>query len=145
MDGLMKMRFHSIFGCITSIYFSNPVISYLWYYLQDCIISFNGAALQKILQWVALPKDIKAFWDIFTAGAGSKDSPVNEKLNALGNHLGSYNVRLDLHLRKFKAGLYWQSIFEDNSGRKLRNGEDGLWGLSIRYQHASISSFGRCI
>ena len=124
---------------------------YLFFKSSDKLPVVLSAGLHHFVQWGGtskdtavgpLPKDIKAFWDIFTAGAGSKDSPVNEKLNALGNHLGSYNVRLDLHLRKFKAGLYWQSIFEDNSGRKLRNGEDGLWGLSIRYQHASFLPSG---
>ena len=85
-----------------------------------------------------LPSDLQAFWSVFTAKSGSSESPDNERLNALGNHLGSYNIRLDIHLKNSTAGLYWQSIFEDNSGRKLRNGGDGLWGISFRMDQSSL-------
>ena len=56
MDGLKKMHFQSMFGCIISIYSSNPVISYRWFYLQDYTISFNGAATSKDTAIGALPK-----------------------------------------------------------------------------------------
>ena len=96
-----------------------------------------SAGLQHFVQWGGvsrdtavgkLPSDIHAFLDILTGKSGSENSPVNEKLNALGNHLGSYNVRLDARIKKFAIGIYWQSIFEDKSGLKLRNSRDGLWG-----------------
>ena len=101
-----------------------------------------SVGLQHYAQWGgvikdsaigALPSDLKAFVHVFTGDEGTTNSPKNEKLNALGNHLGSYNVRLDFLFGNTKTGVYWQSVFEDNSGRMLRNGLDGLWGISFRF------------
>ncbi len=104
-----------------------------------------SAGLHHFVQWGGvsrdtlighLPSGLEAFRDIFFARSGSADSPSNERLNALGNHLGSYNVRVDFRIGKTHTGIYWQSLFEDNSGRKLMNKKDGLWGIAFRYAHS---------
>jgi hypothetical protein len=77
-----------------------------------------------------LPSDFQAFKRVFFAESGdSSRVHMNEVINRLGNHLGSRNYRIDLKFDKLLASLYYQTIFEDNSGRNDKISEDGLWGL----------------
>ena len=77
-----------------------------------------------------IPDGWNAYKKIFLAEKGAEeDAPVNEVINALGNHLGSRNFGLDYQADNFGLQLYWQTIFEDGSGKRWRNIEDGLWGL----------------
>lgn len=80
-----------------------------------------------------LPSGFKDFEEIFLAksGQGSTSSPWTEWYNRIGNHIGSKNFGIDLDLKKYKTGVYWQTIFEDGSGRAYRNISDGLWGIYI--------------
>lgn len=52
--------------------------------------------------------------------------------NALGNHVGiwdiSYKKKNNGRITKF----YYQHIFEDTSGLRFRNEIDGLWGLELK-------------
>jgi hypothetical protein len=78
--------------------------------------------------------DLPDSWDtykkIFLARKGdTANAPIKEVINSLGNHLGSRNFGLDYQGKDFSLNLYWQTIFEDNSGKVWRNIEDGLWGL----------------
>ena len=79
-----------------------------------------------------MPRSFSDFLRVFTAKSGDKDAIDHEQLNALGNHLGSHNFGLDVDLSKVRTSVYWQTIFEDSSGREFRNIKDGLWGISIR-------------
>lgn len=97
------------------------------------------AGLHHFAQWGGysdkygqLGTDFKTFRRVFIANGGFEDSPEPEQINAVGNHLGSYNFRIDYNLKNYKTGFYWESIFEDNSGRKLRNLPDGLYGFSFK-------------
>jgi len=71
-----------------------------------------------------------AFKKVFMVARG--DSIDKEAKNAYGNHLGSRNFGLDYNGKDFGLHLYWQTIFEDNSGKVWRNIEDGLWGIVYR-------------
>ena len=62
-------------------------------------------------------------------GAGSNNA--NEEINALGNHLGTYEITYDLDKENIHYSLYHNSLFEDRSGRELNNFPDGVWGLYI--------------
>jgi len=76
-----------------------------------------------------------AYKKIFIAENGDEESaPEAEVINALGNHLGSRNFGLDYRAEDFELQLYWQTIFEDGSGKRWRNIEDGLWGLVYENQ-----------
>jgi hypothetical protein len=92
-----------------------------------------------------LPSGTKDFLKIFLAksGAGSTKTPLGESINRLGNHLGSRNFGLDMALKNYKTGFYWQTIFEDGSGKAYRNISDGLWGwyLHSKDKHKLINGF----
>jgi len=88
------------------------------------------------------PNDFKAFKDIFFARKSATDilpdgTPI---ANSLGNHMGSRNYGLDIELKKYKICSYWQTIFEDGSGKALRNIKDGLWGLTIKAKKEALVS-----
>jgi Capsule assembly protein Wzi len=78
-----------------------------------------------------MPQGFRDFIKVFFAKQGGSNSPGTEQLNALGNHLGSRNFGVDAEFSRLKAGIYWQTIFEDSSGRAFRNIKDGLWGIYI--------------
>jgi hypothetical protein len=76
-----------------------------------------------------LPGNFSDFIKVFFAKHGDRNAISFEQLNALGNHLGSRNFGLDVDLSRVKTGVYWQTIFEDSSGREFKNIKDGLWGI----------------
>jgi hypothetical protein len=78
-----------------------------------------------------MPQGFNDFIKVLLAKRGGSNGPYSEQLNALGNHLGSRNFGLDLDLEHLKIGVYWQTIFEDSSGRAFRNIKDGLWGIYL--------------
>jgi hypothetical protein len=80
-----------------------------------------------------LPSGFSDFIKVFfgQGGEGSTSAPWEETTNRIGNHIGSRNFGFDLELKNYKIAAYWQTIFEDGSGRAYRNIADGLWGLSI--------------
>lgn len=79
-----------------------------------------------------MPRSFSDFLRVLTAKKGDRNAIDFEQENALGNHLGSHNFGLDVDFSKLKTGVYWQTIFEDSSGREFRNIKDGLWGIYIR-------------
>ncbi|MFW5872439.1 MAG: capsule assembly Wzi family protein [bacterium] len=92
--------------------------------------------LQHFAQWGGyssyygeMPVSFEAYWKVLIASGGISDSPDNEQINAIGNHIGSYQIALDYDFSEQTVGLNWQHIFEDNSGRRLKNFPDGLYSL----------------
>lgn len=97
------------------------------------------AGLQHFAQWGGyseyfgeMPVSPEIFWKVLLAKGGADEYPENEQINAIGNHIGSYHLALDYHFDDFSIGITWQNIFEDNSGRKLRNWPDGLYSLELK-------------
>ena len=78
-----------------------------------------------------MPRSFNDFIKVFFAEKGGSNAPISEQMNALGNHLGSRNFGLDVDLSRVKIGVYWQTIYEDSSGKEFRNIKDGLWGIYI--------------
>ena len=123
-------------------YMKNTLLHHKYLYLK-----FGGSlpvhlhvGLQHFAQWGGissdpeigqLPHDLSTFIRIFFAKGGARNDPQTEWENVAGNHLGSYNLGVDLELKKCQFNFYWQTIFEDGSGRRLRNIKDGLWGLKV--------------
>lgn len=93
--------------------------------------------LHHFAQWggeldgIKLPSSINDFKRVFLAQGGGSNSPGNEYLNKLGNHLGSENLGLEVETKQWKISLYQQTIFEDGSGFAHRNINDGLFGIAI--------------
>lgn len=75
------------------------------------------------------PSGFSDYLKIFIGSNGGKKATVSDQANALGNHLGSYNITYNMQRSDFKLQLYHQTIFEDTSGRELRNFPDGVWGI----------------
>jgi hypothetical protein len=78
-----------------------------------------------------LPSGFKDFMKVFFAKSGSSTAPLSETINRLGNHIGSRNFGLDVDLKKIRVGIYYQNVFEDNSGKHYHNKNDGLWGFYL--------------
>lgn len=98
--------------------------------------------LQHVCQWAGTSKDSvtsPATWGnykrIFFGHSGSSSAPATEQFNALGNHIISQNLAIDLKLQSATFSLYWQDISEDPPVLRMDqayNYQDGLWGLSVR-------------
>ncbi|HEA30872.1 MAG TPA: hypothetical protein ENH91_12930 [Leeuwenhoekiella sp.] len=78
------------------------------------------------------PSGFSDFLKIFTGGNGGAEATDSDQANALGNHLGSYAITYDMQRSGFDLKLYHQTIFEDTSGRELRNFPDGVWGIYLQ-------------
>ncbi|TVZ51358.1 capsule assembly Wzi family protein [Dokdonia sp. Hel_I_53] len=94
--------------------------------------------LRHYVQWggitsegVALPNDFTAFKEVFIGQSGTGIDNPNENINALGNHLGSYEIKYSLKKEKYNFEIYHQTLFEDRSGRELNNFPDGVWGIFV--------------
>jgi hypothetical protein len=87
------------------------------------------------------PTGFKDYLAVFKGGHGGSDANLGDQINALGNHIFSQSLRLDVDLSDFKLGAYWQNISEDGPVRfigntvKTMNAPDGLWGISLRNAH----------
>jgi len=82
-----------------------------------------------------LPATLKDFIDIVFSKSGSGNALETDRINVLGNHLGSLNVQLEYKGKTFRASLYKQHYFDDNSGLEYANWRDGIWGGSIAFDH----------
>jgi hypothetical protein len=82
-----------------------------------------------------LPSDLNAYYRVFFSkhrNESDPNLPQNESLNRIGDHLGSWNYAIDVKLKKYLTGIYYQTIFEDYSGFRKFLMKDGLWGLYFK-------------
>ena len=81
------------------------------------------------------PSNLSAFTSIFFVRAGGSDATRNDQLNALGNHIISQSMKLEVELSDYKISGYWQNLSEDGPVKLMwhaMNKADGLRGVSIR-------------
>lgn len=95
------------------------------------------AGLQHYVQWAGvhpefgrLPNSFKNYLKVFQGLEGS-DNVNGEEANALGNHIGVYEVGMKGRINKYEVELIYNHLFEDGSGRVLYNMPDGRYGLFI--------------
>ena len=139
--GLLEFK-----GGISHGWFGNePLVNKTWLHHKFGYIQFGGKlpvhihyGFHHFAQWggktedgVQLPNTWDDFAKVFFAKAGGSGAPGPDSLNSLGNHIGSRNFGLDVDLHNYKLGVYWQTIFEDGSGKAYRNIRDGLWGFYL--------------
>ena len=86
------------------------------------------------------PTDFKDFLRIFIGYGGGGSSISTDQRNALGNHLGSYHIDYSIKREEYALRFYYQSIFEDRSGRELKNFPDGVWGMYFKPFRKSLFS-----
>lgn len=96
--------------------------------------------LQHFAQWGGsspdygqLPQTFHDYLNVFVGKEG-RDDVQGQEANALGNHLGSYEVYLNTSFSHYDVKLIYNTLFEDNSGRVLGNTPDGRYGVYIEDQ-----------
>lgn len=76
-----------------------------------------------------LPQSFSDFLRVVVGSGGGEDAPFGEQVNRLGNHLGTYSLRLGYTFPFAEFAVYKQHYFEDNSGMEYANWRDGIWGF----------------
>ncbi len=99
------------------------------------------AALNHYVQWggtsINGSKQAHSFKDylrVVSGMSGDANTVDNERLNALGNHLGSYLLKLDYKGDRKNISFYYSHPFEDRSGRELQNWRDGIYGFFVDFK-----------
>ncbi|NVJ47358.1 MAG: hypothetical protein HWE07_09530 [Cytophagia bacterium] len=87
---------------------------------------------------IVQPSGFKNFARVFFGMNGGDDALQTDQLNALGNHLGSFDLRGSYKFRDFTVSSYWQFLWEDGSGMTISKWRDGLGGLSIKLKDKAI-------
>ncbi|MDR1381353.1 MAG: capsule assembly Wzi family protein [Tannerella sp.] len=75
------------------------------------------------------PHSLKDLMRIIVGGSGGNDATISAQVNVLGNHYGSYDIKLGYLNPLFDVHLYKQHFFDDVSGMELFNLPDGLYGI----------------
>ena len=81
------------------------------------------------------------FIDIFFAKRAGGEAFIGEQRNALGNHLGIYNLEYTYAPAIGSFKLYHQHPFEDGSGTALKNFPDGIWGMYYKPNQEDYTGF----
>lgn len=99
------------------------------------------AGIQHFVQWAGTspeygtqPHSIKDYLKIITGRGGGEDATLSDKQNALGNHLGSYELSVKKKIALSEVGFIYNSIFEDGSGSRFANFPDGRYGIYWKRQ-----------
>jgi len=94
--------------------------------------------VQHFVQWAGnspdfgkLPGSFSDYINVFTGQEGN-DTVGGQEANALGNHLGSYEVYINTQINNYKVQILYNHLFEDGSGRIFRNTPDGRYGIFIK-------------
>jgi hypothetical protein len=77
------------------------------------------------------PHSLKDFLRIVMGSSGGDDASLSAQVNVLGNHYGSYDLKLGYLHSRFDLHLYKQHFFDDASGVELMNLPDGLYGIQV--------------
>lgn len=91
------------------------------------------AGVQHFAQWAGTseegeqPDGWKNYWRVITKQKGGTDAGIGDQLNALGNHLGGYELSVAKELKNFRFYISYNHLFEDGSGMMLRNTPDGRY------------------
>ncbi|MDR3262526.1 MAG: capsule assembly Wzi family protein, partial [Tannerella sp.] len=75
------------------------------------------------------PHSLKDFLRVIAGHAGGEDATMSDQINVLGNHFGSYDMKIGYLTKPVDFYLYKQHYFDDVSGMELYNFPDGLYGF----------------
>ena len=105
------------------------------------------AQIQHYAQWAGtspvfgeLPSDFEAFVDVFFASKAPEIDVDGEILKAVGNHLGTYLLDYTFVTGIGEFSVYHEHPFEDGSGTRLANIQDGVWGIHFEPENKKIFS-----
>ncbi len=78
------------------------------------------------------PTGVKDFMRIMIASKGGDGALQTDKLNALGNHLGTWDLQIKAAIgENWRVTNYIQWLWEDGSGLKPKNWNAGVYGFSL--------------
>ncbi len=83
-----------------------------------------------------LGSSVRDWWTVFKASSGGVMG--NDQINAMGNHIVSQMLGVEVKHRGWSVNAYWQSLYEDPPIRvmwRAKNAIDGLWGVAIKQSH----------
>jgi len=80
-----------------------------------------------------LPGSYKDLLRVIAGKQGDANALDSDQINVLGNHQGTYNVKVAYKHKSFEAALYKQHYFDDNSGMEYANWRDGIWGIETEF------------
>ncbi|WP_298524024.1 capsule assembly Wzi family protein [uncultured Christiangramia sp.] len=93
--------------------------------------------LQQFVQWAGtseefgrLPQTLEDYGRVITGRAGI-DDVGGQEVNALGNQIGSYELKMKSRINDLDVEFFYNHIFEDGSGLKLGNFPDGRYGIYV--------------
>jgi len=84
------------------------------------------------------PDGVSDFIRIVMGSNGGSDSSESSQVNALGNHVGSYDLKLSYNDEHLGAAVYYQHYWDTRAGMQFLNGTDGLWGLQLDFPEGMI-------
>lgn len=73
-----------------------------------------------------------------TSGSDSESLTEFDKVNRVGNHLGSIDFGIEINMGKWQGMGYYQHPFEDKSGVAFINLPDGLYGFRLVRQPTKL-------
>ncbi len=79
------------------------------------------------------PHKFSDFLRILVPLKGGDDSHVMDQQNVLGDHLGSWNFRINYKVKDWRFALYYEHQFNDHSQLFGEYGwKDGMWGVEVK-------------
>jgi hypothetical protein len=82
----------------------------------------------------SFPVNFKAYLLYIFGLKGNDDFPLNDRMNAAGNQLGTWQLKTVKRFSGVDVVLYVSHYYEDYSGVNWRNWRDNLLGLHIRFK-----------
>ncbi|MUP47499.1 hypothetical protein E0K83_17290 [Gramella sp. BOM4] len=76
-----------------------------------------------------LPNSFEDYLRIFFSKPSEDDVGAGQEVNALGNQLGSYEIKLKSKIQNIDFTILYNTIFEDASGLKMGNFPDGRYAI----------------
>ena len=84
------------------------------------------------------PHSLKDFTRIIAGKNGGASAYHSDSLNVLGNHYGSYDLKMGYLNPAFEIYAYKQHFFDDVSGMEFYNKMDGLYGIQAILHNFSL-------
>ena len=119
----------------TGILYHHKSLFFKWEDPNNHIPFWGVIGLEHAAQWAGYNSfygsesaSLRNFIRIVLCQSGDSQASLGDQENVLGNHLGTYNLKIAYKNKKFQMALYKQHYFEDNSGLELANWRDGLYG-----------------
>lgn len=99
------------------------------------------AGIQHFAQWAGdspksgkQPSNLKDYIRVVTGRGGGESAVEGDRINALGNHLGTYELYITRKFKDFKLKFIYNHFFEDGSGTRFANFPDGRYGLFLDHK-----------